>query len=144
MDKEKSRRKLANVQLTKKFHMRYFGLWVLMCAWLVGIINILLFIIVQQNAAAVNEAGMSGAFMVAVLLTSALFILGVFAMAKFSAHRIAGPFVRLQRTFDEVRDGKFDTRLKFRESDKLEEMENSFNGMLDALRQQAPPETKAD
>ena len=60
---------------------------------------------------------------------------GVVALAKFTSHRIAGPFIRLRRAFNEVRDGDLDHLLKFRKYDRLTMLEDSFNGMMESLRE---------
>ncbi len=58
------------------------------------------------------------------------------ALAIFTTARVAGPFVPLQRAFEDVARGDMDRRLRFRQEDKhLRELETAFNEMMVALRE---------
>lgn len=48
-------------------------------------------------------------------------------------HRTAGPLYHFQRVFDEIRAGKFDTRIRLRPHDEFHEVAQSFNSMMETL-----------
>lgn len=66
---------------------------------------------------------------IAILVSGLMVALGV-----LTAHRVAGPHINLQRTFETIAEGDFDRRLKFRTEDKLDEVEGAFNTMMDTLQ----------
>jgi competence protein ComGC len=72
-----------------------------------------------------------------------LFVGGIAASLVLAAHRIAGPHVAIKRTCNALRAGKASTRLHFRKYDKLEDVEECFNAMVDAL-QRMPTGTPAE
>lgn len=138
-----SNRQLSNVKLTGKFHFRYLGLWVLITIVLVVVANLLLFLLAEQHWQELytldtgfheeyetQRQMMAMALGVGALLFSAAFV----ALAKITAHRIAGPYIKLQHVFESVRDGNMDQKLSFRQYDHLEELAASFNEMMVAIR----------
>ena len=52
-----------------------------------------------------------------------------------TGHRIAGPYIRLNAAFDELRNGNLDYRVKFRDYDHLEEVEEAFNVMAAKIQE---------
>ena len=138
----KSKRRLSNVKLTTAYHFRYMGLWVAVCGALLLAANVLLFMLVQIHFQELIESNPDARahFLslhrkanVAILAEAVVMLFVIAFMAKFTAHRIAGVFIRLQRTCDTIREGNRAQRLKFRKTDGLEHVEKSFNGMLDTL-----------
>ena len=138
-----SKRRLSNVKLTRKFHFRYLGLWILLTVGLVAMANVLLFLLAEehwhdlyaldtrfQDEYMIQRQMMASALGFATLLFSA----AVVALAKLTAHRIAGPYIKLQRVFESVRDGNLDQELRFRKYDHLGELETAFNEMMVAVR----------
>ena len=75
--------------------------------------------------------------MLAIEVTIAVALSGILIIINgvLSAHRIAGVHLRLKKVFDQVREGSLDTRLRFRNEDRLDEVEHSFNIMMDSLQQ---------
>lgn len=68
-----------------------------------------------------------------------LVVLAVVALAVFTTHRLAGPWIAVRRALDRVRDGDLDTPLRIRTVDPyLREVERSFNEMREALRRSGP------
>lgn len=142
----RSERKLSNVRLTKKYHFLYLGTWVIMTSALLVTINVLLYAVVRQKVAGldIHESLFREAFryyhatvLVAMAIEVALLIFAIVTLARFTAHRIAGPYIRLRNVFGEVKDGNMNVRLKFRNTDHLEEVEEAFNDMMDVLRKEA-------
>ena len=61
--------------------------------------------------------------------------LAAVVLAIFTTNRVAGPLINLRRTFEDVKDGNLDRRLKFRSNERhLHEVETAFNEMMEALR----------
>jgi hypothetical protein len=70
-----------------------------------------------------------------ILLASLVYLIGVFLVTVLETHRTAGAAFNLEARLGEVRRGRYDTRLKLRRGDNLAELEGTFNGMVEALRQ---------
>lgn len=62
-----------------------------------------------------------------------VFLVGTLALFGLACHRIAGTYVALKRTIRMVREGDTSVRLKFRGSDRLDDVAESFNDMMDAI-----------
>jgi len=153
MDKGQQHRSLASVKLTKRFHWSYMGLWVLIGVSLLIAVNILLILQLDQkfgqgdslfSAYHAQYASLRGKLLIAIIVETALFSVGFVVLAILTSHRIAGPYIRLHQTFEAIRNGDTDIRLKFREYDKLEHLQDSFNGMMDTLREKMPKKGEAD
>jgi len=68
-------------------------------------------------------------------LASTLIILN--QALRFS-HRVVGPGYRLRKAFQQVKDGDLHTRIRLRRGDHLTEVADSFNELLDWLREHPP------
>ena len=147
-----SKRQLSNVKLTRKFHFRYLGLWIMITIGLVVVANLLLFLLAEQHwqdlytldTQFLDEYMMQRRMMaIALGFGALLFSAAVVALAKITTHRIAGPYIKLQRVFESVRDGNMDQELNFRKYDHLEELEAAFNEMMvevrSRTRREGPP-----
>ena len=150
MTAERSKRRLSNVKLTRKFHFRYLGLWVLITILLVVIADLLLFLLSEEHWQALytldtrfqDQYMMQRQMMAAALgLATLLFSSAVVVLAKFTAHRIAGPYIKLQHVFESVRAGNLDQELHFRKYDHLDELAATFNQMMVEVRARAKQET---
>lgn len=151
MTSSASQRRISNVRLTRKFHYRYLGLWVVLGIALVLSLNVVLYLFAEERWGALYavDATMHEQFVAArhtiawaLGLETLLFALGIITLAKFTAHRIAGPYIRLGRAFDAVRDGELDHRLVFRRYDRLEDLERKFADMMAAVRARSPGEPR--
>jgi len=78
---------------------------------------------------------------IGLVVETVLFFLAFVWMAKATSHRIAGPYIGLQKTCERIRDGELDCRQHFRSYDHLEELQQAFNEMVDTLCEQ-PDETE--
>jgi methyl-accepting chemotaxis protein len=143
MTMERSKRFLTNVTLTSPFHFRYLGLWILISVGLIAVANLLLFLLTEEHWQALysldaqfHEEYMEQRKMMIILLgfEMILFSSAVVVLAKFTAHRIAGPYIKLQRVFEAVRQGNLDQELRFRKYDHLEDLETAFNEMMVEVR----------
>ncbi|NQT92658.1 MAG: hypothetical protein HQ559_07850, partial [Lentisphaerae bacterium] len=83
-------------------------------------------------------------FVVALVIEISLFTFAFVCLAKLTAHRIAGPYIRLRQVFESVGKGDFQQSLKFRDYDRLEEVEEAFNAMMVGIRAALESKTEAD
>ncbi len=57
----------------------------------------------------------------------------VVVISLFFSHQIAGPIFKLEQTLKRIRDGNLRHRLKFRNTDNLDDLADQFNATLDYL-----------
>lgn len=142
----KHNRSLRNVLLTRKFHLTFFGLWIVIALLLVVFANLFLYLWIQEYFqgyhSVISESQalyirFRSVLVQALAVEALLLAVGIFALARLTAHRIAGPYIRMRQVFDAIREGKHDARLTFREYDQLDDVASSFNAMMDALTKQA-------
>lgn len=140
------KRSILSVVLTRKFHFRYLGLWFILFTLLLATLNGILYLYLEERAGGYlsldpvfhsEYVAARQAVLFAMFGEIAAFLMLFVALASFTAHRIAGPFIRLVHTFHNVRDGDMNTELHFREYDKLHELEQAFQEMMTALRERA-------
>jgi hypothetical protein len=135
----KQLRKMSNMRLTRKFHFPHMGLWIAACSALVVVLNFLLYIVILQQwrfsvgASSTVTAVFAKKLGIFMSIEAIALCCGIVFMAKATSHRIAGPYVGLQRTCERIRNGERDLRQKFRGYDYLTELEVAFNTMLDEL-----------
>lgn len=86
-------------------------------------------------AGGVAADGASRMLEILVVQTS-LLVLAVFALGVFTTHRLAGPWIGVQRACDDVARGDLGRVLRLRQSDAhLREVEHAFNQMMASLRE---------
>lgn len=136
------KRSIRNLSLTKDYHYRYLGLWVIITVSLMLSSNIVLFLWLQEHFLGLESIvsdlhtsyiELKNYVIFGLVIESIAFATGIVALAKLTAHRIAGPYIQLQKTFDAIRDGQHDARLHFRKYDNLDHVAKSFNDMMDVL-----------
>jgi Sec-independent protein translocase protein TatA len=122
----------AGVQLTLPYVLRYSALWLV-----VAVAAVVLFGITSYLVAAERLSGEALRQMALLLTLQTVFlILAVIALAVFTTHRLAGPYIALKRALEEVKRGELDHPLRLRTADiHLKEIEVSFNEMTAALRE---------
>ena len=136
------RRKYSNVRITSKYHMPFLGCWVLVCMVLV---TVFIFGVIRyeqlwsqhtlphDDTLASFEIRQSQT-MNRLILTGCAFLVGILLLALITAHRIAGPYIALLRTFDAIRGGDLNYPLRFRKYDRLEDVADAFNELMKELR----------
>lgn len=149
MSQRTEKRSLKNLKLTEKYHWSYMLTWVVSNSILLGVTEIIFL-----------SATRSGAFQhvalpVSPAILSILIFLGMLLcvqmIGKIWAHRLAGAHLRTEMTLLEA-SKDFSTRLRYRKSDKLDEVASAFNDMMEALEnpdssseeQEKPKEKKED
>ena len=153
MNRAQSRRTLSAIALTKKFHMRYMGWWVIVSIVHVVLLSGAAYLVYDQaqglrapraEAYVLEEMFQRDMTLAVLIVETLLFIAAIFALAIMTVHRIAGPYLALKRTCDAIRDGNIDHRLHFREYDGLEEVQVSFNQMMDVLQERIDHRSKQE
>jgi len=138
-----SKRSIRNLRLTREYHFRYLGLWIMVTIALITSCNLILYLWLQERFSGLDSITSPGYSLLLefrhhlagiLVIETLIFAVGIVALGKMTAHRIAGPYLRMKRTFEAVRDGDETLRLKFRDYDHLDEVAQSFNEMLDAVR----------
>ncbi len=136
-------RKLRNVKFTEKYRFQYLGLWMMVCFFFIALLNVAVFLLYEQMRLLAQPEGVDvelglaldqTATMVTILGLTLAFGFAVVALAVFTAHRIGGPYIALKRTMAAIREGDLNQRLKFRDYDKLEDLEGAFNEMMDSIQ----------
>ena len=111
---------------------------------LIVVLNLMFYLLVMQQwgYAADDMLGGSGAgpnrllrivLIVSLTLETLGFAVAATYLARLTSHRIAGPYIALQKTCERIRDGETTLRQRFRQYDRLEELQTAFNDMLDTL-----------
>lgn len=120
----------AAVKLTYPYVLRYMGLWLV-----VTTLAILVFTVTSYFLLADRLAGTELRRFATVLFAQmVVVILALVALALFTTHRLAGPFIALKRAFEDVKDGDLSRRLQFRRADPhLVEVATAFNEMMESL-----------
>ncbi len=141
MNPKTSQRSLKSMKLTVHLHWHYMGLVFLLCllfavcstasVWLLSQMQSDLARQFEPELAEYLEAEQLRALVVFGVQVG-LFLTGLVFTLMLTAHRIAGPRIALMRVFQRVRDGETTARLKFREYDRLEDVEKAFNEMMEA------------
>lgn len=147
MKRSSSRRKFSNIKLTEKYHFRYLGTFMIVVIFFVILANVALYLFfeehhryVRASVSASDRYALLGSvpavrkILLALLVAEAVVTIGgIVFLAKLTAHRIAGVFIRMRDVFDEVRAGDLRQRLKFRSCDHLDDLETAFNAMMDEI-----------
>ena len=116
---------------TLPFFVRFAGLWLVVSTAAVLVAGVSSYLLFAQRL----ESGATD-FRNAIVLQTVLSVLALIALAVFTTHRLAGPWVAVRRSMLAVRDGKLDARLRFRVSDpRLQEVQDAFDEMMTSIRQ---------
>jgi hypothetical protein len=118
----------SGVRYTLPYLGRFVGLWVVVTLLAVGVAAASSWLLFAER----------GGVGPALLLQTGLTVAAVVALGVFTTHRLAGPWIAVRRALDRVREGHLDTELRIRSHDAhLREVEQSFNAMVAALRDQS-------
>ena len=136
-------RKLSNVKLTEKYRFKYLGHWILISFLFLSLLDIAVYLLYEQMwqgfvaqgaDVALEEAFRHSQVWTTIVGISSLFVAAILLLAAFTAHRIGGPYLAMKRTMSSIQEGNVSGRLRFREYDKLDDVEKAFNDMMDALQ----------
>jgi methyl-accepting chemotaxis protein len=122
----------SGVRFTLPYVLRISGLWLAVSVLIFLLFSVTCYLLLLDRPAPADKG-----YLILVLGLQTLGVLAaLLALAVFTTHRIAGPLVAFRRAMEEVRAGKLDTQLRLRGGDiHLRDLEESFNGMLESIRQ---------
>jgi HAMP domain-containing protein len=125
----------TGVHFTLPYVLRYSALWLVVTGAAVVLFGITSYLVASQR---LDGEALRHVALILTLQTVFL-ILAVIALAVFTTHRLAGPYIALKRALEEVKQGELDRPLRLRTADiHLKEIEASFNEMTAALRERLP------
>jgi methyl-accepting chemotaxis protein len=90
---------------------------------------------VNESAQGVDMKAVYQDSWMALLVKVAVYMAGVFVVSLVVSHRIAGPLYRFEKSAEDVAKGNLMVRVFLRKDDELGGFRESFNGMVDALRE---------
>jgi methyl-accepting chemotaxis protein len=125
----------SGLRHTFPYFVRYAALWLVVTITAVLVASVSSYLVFAARVGGAGVAGLRYALIIQTVLT----ILAVVALAVFTTHRLAGPWIAVRRALDAVRDGDLQTRLRFRASDpRIQVVEEAFEQMLASLRERLP------
>ena len=125
----------SGVRFTLPYMFRFSGLWLLVTTLAMVLFGVACYFVASPGLTEESRSHLA----IVLALQTVFVIAAVFALAVFTTHRLAGPYVALQRALNEIGKGNLDQPLRFRGTDiHLRELEASFNAMRAALRGRLP------
>jgi methyl-accepting chemotaxis protein len=141
MSKPSDRRSIRNIRLTARFHSRYLSVWLVSAIVPIVALNVAIYFLFRalwQTSYAGEDASLHvvtpSAIVGIIVVETVLLCLNLIGLAAITVHRISGPYINLKRSFGRVRGGDIGYRMKFRKDDRLDDIADEFNGMMDELR----------
>ena len=124
----------SGVRQTLPYVLPFSGLWLVVTIVAMVVFGVTCYLAATASPQVDDAARMRIAVVLAV---QTLFLIGaVFALAVFTTHRLAGPYVALIRAFEAVKNGDLERPLRFRSTDiHLQDVEISFAEMTAAIRE---------
>ena len=138
----KNKRNLFNSLKTYRAPLGFLAGWVVVALLLVVLLSMALYRLETQAArimlpdtpdSVMQMLLMENQLAARLLVACIVMVTFVLMMAMITAHRMAGPYVALKRTFDLINEGDLEQRLHFRNYDRLGDVEESFNRLMDQL-----------
>lgn len=124
----------TGIRFTLPFLFKYSALWLT-----VTVLTGLVFGVASYTATLGRPGGNPKHFLLIVAAQTVFLVLAMVALAIFTTHRLAGPYIALKRAFEEVKRGELNHPLRLRSTDRhLLELEASFNEMMASLRAKIP------
>ena len=130
----------SGIRHTLPYVLRFAGLWLVVTIAAIVVASVSSYMVFAQRASETAAAQLR----TVVTIQAVLSILAVIALAVFTTHRLAGPYVALMRAFEAVKNGDLTHPLRFRRSDiHLRDVEISFDEMTAALRERLEKQGEA-
>ncbi len=124
----------SGVRRTLPFVMPFSGLWLVVTTAAMVMFGITCYLVASSSPLLDDTA--RGRLALVLTLQTVFLIAAVVALAIFTTHRLAGPYVALIRAFEAVKRGDMERPLRFRSTDlHLREVEVSFDEMTAVLRE---------
>jgi|SRR6185295_15383416 len=124
----------TGVRATLPYVLPFSGLWLIVTIVAMVVFGVTCYMVAAASPL-LDDAARNRLALVLVAQTVFL-IAAVFALAVFTTHRLAGPYVALIRAFEAVKNGDLQRPLRFRSTDiHLRDVEISFDEMMAAIRE---------
>jgi nitrogen fixation/metabolism regulation signal transduction histidine kinase len=125
----------TGVRYTLPYIFRFSGLWLLVTCIAVVLFGVACYLAALETGDTPLTDEVRRRLAIVLIAQSVGLVVAAVALAVFTTHRLAGPFIALKRAFEEIRDGSLDRPLRLRNTDlHLKELETSFNEMVAAIR----------
>ena len=126
----------TGIRHTLPYVVHFAGLWLVVTIAAIVVASMSSYWLFAERAGDAGAAQLSKV----IWIQATLSILAVIALALFTTHRLAGPWIAVRRALDKVREGDLDTGLRLRAVDpRIKDVELAFAQMLDSLRQRLRP-----
>jgi len=124
----------TGVRHTLPYVLPFSGLWLVVTIVAMVVFGVTCWL-VASSSPLLDQAARNR--LALVLVAQTLFLVAaVLALAVFTTHRLAGPYVAIIRAFEAVKNGDMNRPLRFRSSDiHLRDVEISFEEMMAVLRE---------
>ncbi len=146
MQNQKHKRHLKNFLINPRYQLRYI-IWLTTTGLFLVLINgIIAYSYIKENyitlvdLSPMTDEAKSQMYtelhhlILALSLTSILFLVIVSLLGIVLSHRTAGPLYHFKRVFDEVKKGKVHQRVRLRPGDEFQDVAKSFNDMMESLK----------
>ena len=125
------KRSIKNIKLTKKYHWTYMIYWVLLNSLLLVVTEAVFLLSIQQDVIPQPDFLPVSLSLFSIIVFLAMLVCVQF-IGRIWAHRLAGVHIRTERTLKEAAQD-FSVRLRYRKTDRLEEVAEAFNEMMESL-----------
>jgi HAMP domain-containing protein len=150
---KRSDRAIRNLLINRRFQLRWIGSIVGLTCLLFGTLGSFIYQQETSSSAAIieglnqmyepEEAALmaelfqtsDGGIMFGLLGTGAALIIMLAGISLVQTHRVAGPMYALSRMHDAVTAGIYRHGRRFRDGDSFQEVSNSYERMLDSIRE---------
>lgn len=124
----------SGVRRTLPFVMPFSGLWLVVTIAAMVVFGITCYLV--ASASPLLDDAARGRLALVLAMQTIFLIAAVVALAIFTTHRLAGPYVAIIRAFEAVKRGEMERPLRFRSTDvHLREVEVSFDEMMASVRE---------
>ncbi len=122
----------SGLRYTLPYVLSFAGLWLVVSIAAILVASASSYLVFADRM----EVGAASGLGKALILQCVLSVLAVVALAVFTTHRIAGPWIAVRRALETVRDGDLEAGLRLRATDpRVHAVQVAFEEMLASLRQ---------
>ena len=133
-DKRKNRRRIFAYERSYQIRYLLFNDTLEIIAMGMTVFIIFFLLVMQLSKNKVFHSAWSDSMTADIAILLVIFCIFIFYRVIIRSHQIAGPFVRLQRQFDEMKTGDISSDFYLRRSDRLIKLAKSFQEMKTGMR----------
>jgi len=121
---------------------RLQAMWALMNLIIAGIVGILIVMELMRSFYAESGWPLAGhpfalqnlGFTVKLIVLAVVGSFFIWILSTFASHRIAGPIFKLNQSMQQIINGNYNIRIKFRKKDFFQDIAGSFNVMTESIQ----------